>query len=157
MVNSNNKHKEVSYSKKSTKGVSLEDSVKMRVCYRLAGLHGKELLKTFSRYHKATVYKHCKKSISTVKAPEDRRRLKIGKARKLDKRGKRLIKRTILNLRVTVGSFARVQLEAGLQHVSNRAVRRYMNQLGYHYCQSRKKGLMTETDKKLKVAFCRKI
>ena len=50
-----------------------------------------------------------------------------------------------------------MQLEAGLEHVSNRTVRRYMNELGYHYCRSRKKGLMTETDKKLRVAFCRKI
>ena len=50
MINSNNKHKVVSHSKKSTKEVSLEDSVKMLVCYQLAGLHGKELLKTFSRY-----------------------------------------------------------------------------------------------------------
>ena len=75
MINSNNKHKVVSHSKKSTKGVSLEDSVEMRVCYQRAGLHGKELLKTFSRYRKSTVYKHCKKSISTVKTPEDRRKL----------------------------------------------------------------------------------
>ena len=66
-------------------------------------------------------------------------------------RDKRLIKRSILNLRATVGSFTstRVQLEVGLQRVSNRTVRRYMNELGYHYCRSRKKGLMTETDKKL--------
>ena len=85
--------------------------------------------------------------------------MKTGKARKLNERDKRLIKRTIFNLRATVGSFTstRVQLEAGLQHVSNRTVRRYMNELGYHYCRSRKKGLMTETDKKLRVAICRKI
>ena len=45
MINNNNKHnKVVGHSKKSTKGVSLEDSVKMRVCYQLAGLRGKELL-----------------------------------------------------------------------------------------------------------------
>ena len=130
MINSNNKHKVVSHSKKSTKGVSLEDSVKMRVCYQLAGLHGKELLKTFSRYRKSTVYKHCKKSMSTVKTPEDRRKLKSGKARKPDERDKRLIKRKILNLRATEGSFTstRVQLEAGLQRVSNSTVRRYMNE-----------------------------
>ena len=91
IINNNNKHnKVVSHSKKSTKGVSLEDSVKMRVCYQLAGLRGKELLKTFSRYHKATVYKHYRKPISTVKAPEDKKKLKIGKARKLDERDKRL-------------------------------------------------------------------
>ena len=156
----NNKHnKVVSQAKKRTKGVSLEDSVKMRVCDQLAGLCGKELLKTFSRYHKVTVYKHCRKPIATFKAPGDRRKLKIEKARKLDERDKRLIKQTILNLRATVGSFTstRVQLEAGLQYVSSCTVRRYMNELGYHYCRSRKKGLMTETDKKLRVIFCRKI
>ena len=70
-------------------------------------------------------------------------------------RDKRIIKRTILNLRATVGSFTSksVQLEADLQHVSNGTVRRYKNELGYHYCPSKKKRLMTETDKKLRVAF----
>ena len=102
MINNNNKHsKVVSRSKKSTKRGSLEDLVKIRVCFQLAGLRGKELLKTFSRYHKTTVYKHCRKPISTVKAPEDRKKWKIGKARKLDERDKRLIKQTILNLRAT--------------------------------------------------------
>ena len=62
MINNNDKHnKLVGHSKKSTKAVSLEHSVKMRVCYQLAGLRCMELLKTFSRYHKATVYKHCRK------------------------------------------------------------------------------------------------
>ena len=60
----------------------------MRVCYQLARLRGKELLKTFSRYHKATVYKYGRKPISTVKTPEYRRKLNIGKARKLDERQK---------------------------------------------------------------------
>ena len=46
--NNNNKHnKVVSHSKKSTKEVSFEDSVKMTIFYLLAGLRGKELLKTF--------------------------------------------------------------------------------------------------------------
>ena len=114
ITNNNNKHnKVVSHSKKSTKGVSLEDSVKMRECYQLAGLRGKELLKTFSSYHKATVYKHCRKLISTVRALGDRRKLKTGKARKLGERDNRLTKPTILNLRVTVVSFTstRVQLK----------------------------------------------
>ena len=88
-INNDNKHnKVVGHSKKSTKAVSLEDSVKMRVCYQLAGgLCSKELLKTVSSYHKVTIYKHCRKSISTVKAPpEDKKKLKIGKVHKVDER-----------------------------------------------------------------------
>ena len=109
MINKNKKHNQgVSHSKKSTKGLLLEDSVKMRVCYQLAGLRGTELLKTFSRYHKAPVYQNCRKPISTVKTPEDRRKLKIGKARKFDERDKRQIKPIILSLRATVGSFQHV-------------------------------------------------
>ena len=85
--------------------------------------------------------------------------MKTGKTRKLDERDKRLIKSTILNLHATTGPLTstRVQLESGLQHVSNRTVRRYMNELGYHYCRSKKNELMTETDKKLRVGLCRKI
>ena len=85
--------------------------------------------------------------------------MKTGKTRKLDERDKRLIKSTILNLHATTGPLTStsVQLESGLQHVSNRTVRRYMNELGYHYCRSKKNELMTETDKKLRVGLCRKI
>ena len=102
------------------------------------------------------MYKHCRRSISTVKTPpEDRRNLKIGKEQKLDEGDKRIIKQTIWNLHATVGSFTstRGQLEAGMQYVLNLTVRRYMNELGYHHCRSRKKGLITETDKKLRIVF----
>ena len=84
--NSNKQNKVVSLSKKSTKGVSLEDSVKIRLYYQLVGLRGKELPKVFSKYHKATIYKDCRTPISTIKALEDRRKLKIRKARKPDER-----------------------------------------------------------------------
>ena len=32
-----------------------------------------------------------------------------------------------------------------------------MNELGYHYCRSRKKGFMTENDLRLRMKFCRNI
>ena len=50
-----------------------------------------------------------------------------------------------------------VRLEAGVEFkVSNRTVQRVLNEAGYHYFQSHKKGLLTEQDLKDKVKFCRK-
>ena len=46
--------------------------------------------------------------------------------------------------------------EAGLKHVSTRTVNRYLNKHKYKYLQSRKKGLLTDKDKKKRLQFARK-
>ena len=73
---------------------------------------------------------------------------------------RRAILRAIPKLRKSCGSFTspRVGLEAGVEFkVSNRTVRRILNEAGYHYFQSHKKGLLTQQDLKDRVKFCRKI
>jgi len=45
----------------------------------------------------------------------------------------------------------------GIHHVTNRTVRRLLNRNGYLFCQARKKGLMSQTDKDQKVEFARKM
>ena len=47
--------------------------------------------------------------------------------------------------------------EAGLKHVSTRTVNRYLNKHKYKYLQSRKKGLLTAKDKKMRLQFARKV
>ena len=96
----------------------------------------------------ATMYKHTRKCISAAEASQHKRKLH-GRKTNLDVRTKRNIHRKILNLPKSAGAFTstKVQLDAGLKDVvSNRTVRRYMNSLGYHYCRSRKKALLTASD-----------
>ena len=144
--------------KRSTKAIPEEHPAQIRVCYQLGGLRGEKLLKKFPQYCKAAVYRHAKKPLgATIKA--DKRKFGKGGVKKLKERDTRLILRAIRKLRSTVGSFTsrRVQLETGLNHVSNRTIRRYMNSMGFFYCRSRKKGLMSSNDLKLRIKFCRKV
>ena len=50
----------------------------------------------------------------------------------------------VKNLREKEGSFTskRIQLDSGVKHVTSRTVRNHLNQEGYWYLQSRKKGLL---------------
>ena len=58
-----------------------------------------------------------------------------------------------------MGSFTskRIHAESGVDHVSNRTVRRCLNRAGYQYLQSRKKGLLHQADLKKRLQFCHKI
>lgn len=158
MIIKNSKKTGRATSGKSTRAIPLEVSVQIRVCHQLAGLRGKELLKKFSKYCKAAVYKHARKPI-TDSAEEDKRKASTGMPRKLNERDLRKLNRTIKELRVSQGSFSsrKLQLEAGLNHVSNRTVRRALKSMGYNYCRSRKKGLMSKKDLKQRLTFCRKV
>ena len=49
-----------------------------------------------------------------------------------------------------------IQEETNLFNVSARLIRLYLNKHGYHYLQARKKGLLTEADKKRRVSFSKK-
>ena len=89
----------------------------------------------------------------------DKRKLNSGRTPKFTGRDQRCVTRTIPKLRKTEGSFTskRLQLEAGTAHVSNRTFRRHLNNCGYKYLQTRKKGRLTETDLKKRLAFCKDI
>ena len=140
------------------KVVPLEHSVEMRYLYQVAGLRSKKLLERFPNYSNVTVYKHAKKAFnaSTIL---DRRRQNKGRLPKLTEQDARILSRTIPKLRKMEGSFTskRIQLEAGLMHVSNRTVRRKLNELKYKYCRSRKKSLLLSEDLKIRLKYCREI
>ena len=67
--------------------------------------------------------------------------------------------RSVSSLRMKVGSFTskRIQLESGVSHVSNRTICNHLSKKGYHYLQSRKKGLLNAGDLKARVKFCQKV
>ena len=107
----------------------------------------------------ATIYRHAIKLIGQ-KAPFDARRNNRGRPKILPIQDRRAISSVVPILQKSCGSFTspRVGLEGGVEFkASKRTVRRVLNEAGYHYFQSRKKGLLNEQDLKDSVKFCRKV
>ena len=139
-------------------GVTVQHSVEIATLYQTGGVSGAKLLKMFPQYSKATIYRHAKKPFN--RANHDARKKNKGRLAKLTNQDRRQILRCIPKLRKSEGSFTsrRVAVEAGVERkVSNRTVRRVMNEEGYGYLRSRKKGLLSANDMKNRKKFCRKI
>ena len=153
-MNNNNKKLQ----KKTRQQITVEHSTQIRALYQVSNVRGKKLLDMFPQYNKAQVYVHAKKPING-ETIFDKRKLNKGRPKKLNAQDSRSIQRTLLKLRKTEGTFTskRIQLQAGVTHVSNRTVIRNLNSSGYKYLQSRKKGLMTQNDLKLRLKYCKDI
>ena len=84
-----------------------------------------------------------------------------GRPRKLSSREERLLIRALHKLRRTEGNFTakRLMNEANISesNVSVLTVARFLNSKGYFYLQARKKGLLTNNDKNLRVSFAKKV
>ena len=90
----------------------------------------------------------------------DKRRFNRGRPSKITKQDRRSIIRSLKKLRETEGSFTspRIALESGVaQKVHNRTIRMVLNQEGYYYRRSRKKGLLKRADLHARKAFCQTI
>lgn len=144
---------------KQNKQVTMRHSAEIAVLYQHAGVKGKKLLDLFPQYSRTSVYRHAIKLIS-AEAPVDKRKFNKGRPRKLSVKDIRYIKRAIPKLREREGSFTspRIAVEAGISSkVSHWTIRRALNEMGYFYLQSRKKGLLLATDLKKRVDFCNKV
>ena len=84
---------------------------------------------------------------------------RMGRPKKLSERDKRTILRQIRLLRCEDGNWTikRLMEISNVTHVSQRTVTRLLHQNGYKYLQARKKGLLSEKDKKDRVKFARKM
>ena len=109
----------------------------------------------------STVHKIVKTPIATYRHSVPNRTVLQGRPRKIDERKGRLLIRALYKLRKTEGNFTvkRIITEAGLSQsdVSERTVSRFLNKQGFHFLVSRKKGLITERDMKLRVKFARRM
>lgn len=140
------------------KKVPVEVSLHLRYLHQDMGITCSELCKRYPAYASRSIYRHSKLPIGCK--PFDKRKHNAGRPRKLTFRDIRRIKMTFPRLREHAPSFTskKVKLEAGIGNdVSNKTVRRCMNNLGYHYCQSRKKGLLSKEDMKVRQKFARKV
>ena len=134
-------------------------SADMAALHQHANVKIKEIVKMFPQYSQATIYRHAKRKIG-ADPPINRSKFNKGRPSKLNEGDKRIISRSIKRLRVSHGTFSstHVQVEAGLEkRVSNRTVRRALNQLGYKNLNTRKKGQMKNTDFTKRMKFCNNI
>lgn len=139
--------------------VNVRHSAEMAAIHQHANVNINKLKELFPQYSQATVYRHAKRAIS-AEPHENKTRKNGGCPRKLSEYDCRRITRAIKRLRKTEGSFTskRIFIESGITgNISNRTFRRALNRLGYSYRQTRKKGLMKESDFSKRIKFCRKI
>lgn len=84
-----------------------------------------------------------------------------GRPSKLSQRDRRMLQRNIIKLREENGNFAskRLMQESSIdpENVSNRTVRRNLNDMDYFYLQARKKGLLSEMDRNKRVSFAKNV
>ena len=138
--------------------VQLQHSCQMRAAYNLGGVTGHNLLKMFPQYSKSAIYVHVNKPLFGEVAVDKRKR-NIGRKKNLSLQDERKVKRSLMGLRKSAGSFTSksIQTDSGVNHVSNRTIRRCLNRGGYYYLQSRKKGLLLKTDLTKRLQFCHKV
>ena len=108
------------------------------------------------RFYRAQLEEIRYKQIGTAVDNVPRKR---GPSPRLNDRDKRAILRTIKNLQKTHCNFTVIQLvaEAGIDPkvAHRRTFSRYLNCWGYHFLQSRKKGLLSDKDKDLRLKHAR--
>ena len=78
----------------------------------------------------------------------------------MNSRAKRRVTKEIARLHKLNADFSSIDLQYSLNlqaQMTNLTFRRHLQKLGYHYLASRKKGLISETDKKKRVAFAKDI
>lgn len=136
--------------------VTIEHSAQIRVLHQISKVKGKRLLGMFPQYKPATIYKHAKKPINGEPV-FDKRTDNKGRPRKISIHDGRQIVRQVHRLRVTERTFCspRVQHEAGMNHVSNRTVRRSLNRKKYGYLRTRRKGMLKLKDLPKRRKWCR--
>ena len=140
---------------KEKKKISAQESIRLRILHQEFGVSCYELAKQNTNFAERSIYRHAKKPVEETK---DRRHQNKGRPKKTTPRDERNVMRALHGLRKNCAAFSskRIQEEAGLsQTTSNKTVRRVLRRHGYKYVQTRKKGLLTEKDKKGRLAFAK--
>jgi hypothetical protein len=167
MANKNKKTKKTEKQRKTNTGlvqkqnkttkrkIDMRAHLYMRALHQEANLTIKQIHSRFPQYALRSIYRHAKRTDKVDR--HDGRHNNKGRPRKLSVRDERAIVRTLKSLRSETSSFTapRIQQEAELEHVCTRTVRRVLQKHGYRYLQSRKKGLLSLKDKKLRLKFAK--
>lgn len=143
--------------KKKCYGVNLVHSCEMGALHQKAGVPISELKKLFPMYSRRTIDRHAKRPLGDI---SERKKNAGGRPRKVTDQDRRAILRTVLSLRRNQGAnftSGRIKVVAGVTHLSNRTVRRVLNNAGYKFLQARRKGLLNAVDLQKRLKFCKTI
>ena len=143
-----------------------EVSLLVRYLHQEHGETLNRLLNLYPQYARSTMYRHMKKPMAAMEGVRNKNYFKIrpggsgGRPRKGTDRDLRKIVSTLLKLRESEGNFAStdIQREAGISEdrISNRTIRRYLNEMGYRFTQCRRKGQLLAEDLTKRLKFARK-
>ena len=107
---------------------------------------------------KSVVHKICNTKLHSKLAAKNSNS-KVGRPKSLNERDVRLLLRTVKLLRKTSVNFSvkDVIQESGLDQsiAKRRTISMYLNRAGYQHLQARKKGLLSESDKKIRTKYAR--
>ena len=130
----------------------------VRIAKKYRGMRQSEIMERCG-VSRSTVYRILK-GVNIMQRSRARHKRKLaGRPRKLSGRQERLLLRQISTLREEDGNFTvkRLMERAGLnmREVSCRTVQRFLRSHGYRYLNSRKKGVLLNTDFKRRVQFAK--
>ena len=136
--------------------ISTEVSLYINILHREQNISIPELVRHFPGICRRTIYRHAQRTIPIWSKPKAS---KVGgRHPKLGEREGHQILRTVKRLRGKGALCSnRIKLESGILNVSDRTICRCLNKHGYHYLQTRKKGLLSVTDRKIRKRFSRKM
>ena len=136
--------------------VTYELSIYLRYLHQDPNLSIRPLSRRYPQFSLPTIWRHATKKFEVH--PKQTKG-KGGRMSKLNLRDERSIIRSLHYARKQDGNFTskRIKLYSGVSSVHDRTVRRVLNKYGYHYRQTRRKGLLTENDLKLRMKFAKAI
>ena len=141
------------------KKVPVQTSIALRFEHQRSRKSIRELVREYG-FPRSTIHRHAVKPIPTAfnPPPIDRRHQNKGRPRKCDLRDERKLTRAVKSLRVSTGlSFSanEVRGRAGVHIAHRRTVSRALQRLGYKKRNLRKKGQVTDKDRRKRVKFAR--
>ena len=139
--------------KKRSHRVTPRQSASMNILHKENENSIRKIHQKFPQYSLSTVYRHATKDERDNRT----KKKKIGRPRIVTDRDERKLVLVLKKLRKTEGflNSKKLQLQAGLAHLSNRTVRAILNKHGYKYLQSRCKVLLSGNDLKRRLRFAR--
>ena len=141
--------------------IPLVTSIAIRILHQTNGWKICKIAKKFPKFARRSINRHAKLTIPTDDSQlVDGRKNNSGRPRIISARDERKIIQSLHSLRKQSGiSFTSFQIkkEAGLNGISNRTVRHYLNKNNYYYRHLRKKGLVTAKDRVNRVKFARTV
>ena len=143
--------------KKKYEKMAMRHSVEIQCLHQQCHVPVPELVTRFPQYSRAAVYRQASIPINDP-LKEDGRKHNRGRPRLVTERGSRSVTREIPRQRDQVGSFTskRVHVASGQAHVSNRTLRRTLNRADFNYLRTRRKGVLTAEDVRLRLKWARR-